>query len=193
MCYLFFSKHFCGSKIIPSLITVYVFVACPALDVWAETRTPDDTCTFQRLEILPTDPVNFERFSGRGHRVFIEFKADFGRETDVFPEPPTVVNRSTNKSCNVEEGGIWLRRQVYITPDESRLLSNQYSGSWEALVVYDTNTCARLGEMRLNRRLVSIDRNTVSVEADCPPASRADLCARKLSITFNRQCVPKRK
>jgi len=188
-----FSNGFLRSTVILSLTAVSLIASCPIADIRADAASPNEICSFQRLEILPTDRIDFARFVGRGNKILIDFKADFGKETDVFPDPPSIVNRSTNKSCNIEEGGIWLRRHVYVTADESRLLSSQYSGSWEALVVYDTGTCARLGEMKLNRRLLGIDSNTVSVETDCAASTRADSCARKFSVTFDRQCVPKRK
>ncbi len=179
--------------IVLSLTAAGVIASWPIAQIRAEAASPNATCAFRRLEILPTDQIDFTRFAGRGNNIGIEFKADFGRETDVFPDPPAVVNRSTNKSCNIEEGGIWLRRQVYITADESHLLSDQYSGSWEVLVVYDTGTCARLGEMKLDRRLVGIDRSTVSVETDCAAAAPPDSCVRKFSVGFDRHCVPRRK
>ena len=180
---------------IVSLTAVSLTMSCSIADTRAKAASPNEICTFRKLEILPTDQINFTRFLGRGNNIAIEFKADFGKETDVFSEPPTVVNRSTAKSCNIEEDGIWLRREVYISADESYLLSNQYSGSWEALVVYDTGTCARLGEMKLSHRLVGIDRSTVSVETDCAAGGspQPDSCTRKFSVTFDRHCVPRRK
>jgi len=106
---------------------------------------------FSKLEIKPNvnNPDKFTKeFIGSGQHIRVIFQNDSeGAEhtIEVFPEPPIIVrNHQTNTSCQIDEGGIWVREHVYLSDDEHYLLLNEYSGSSEALTSYDTHSCEKL-------------------------------------------------
>jgi hypothetical protein len=150
-----------------------------------------DDCQFRKLEIADTQAPQHAHYRAAGKTIALEFASDLGRDTDVFPDPPTIRNLQSNTSCDLPADGIWVRKHVYLTDDERRVLADVYSGSWEALVVYDTATCSKLGEFALERRLLELQRNSLSLEIDCPRGSKARAaCQKTIPIRFDKLCVP---
>jgi len=61
---------------------------------------------------------------------------------DAFPEPPLIVqDKQSKKICAIEEGGIWIREEIYFSQDERYLLIGEYDGSWCGVASYDMRSC----------------------------------------------------
>jgi len=120
---------------------------------------------FSKLEINPNLNKFNKEFIGVGQRISVIFQNDSeGAEhtIEVFPEPPVIVrNHQTNTSCQIDEGGIWVRKHVYLSDDEYYLLFNEYSGSSEAFISYDTRTCEKLKRMDVSGLDWTIEGNQV--------------------------------
>jgi len=61
---------------------------------------------------------------------------------DIFPEWPLITHDNQSKKiCAIEEGGIWIREEIYFSQDERYLLIGEYSGSWCGIASYDMRSC----------------------------------------------------
>jgi hypothetical protein len=68
-------------------------------------------------------------------------------EIDGFTEiPVTITNRKTFRSCAID-GGIWVRKEIYLSADERILILGEHSGSYGGLTAYDTQTCREIRRM----------------------------------------------
>jgi len=110
--------------------------------------------TFKRLEVtqLPGSPTMFVGKVGHIEVRFVDASAK--KDTDDFTDPPiTISNRANHAQCVIDDGGVWARREIYLSGDERFLLLAEHDGSQADLVSYDTSTC------RAVKRLdVSVDR-----------------------------------
>jgi len=84
-------------------------------------------------------------FTANGKRMdifFYNYTKGANDTIDIFPDPPLIVrNKQSNKICAIEEGGIWIREEIYFGQDERYLLSGEYSGSSCDIASYDMRTC----------------------------------------------------
>jgi hypothetical protein len=101
-----------------------------------------------QVQIDPVEPGRTDVFTGKGRTVEIRFTSDTGQaDPDVFPEPPLVVrNLASGAECKIN-GGIWVRRSVWLTADERGVVVEEYSGSNDRLAVYDTASCKELSAL----------------------------------------------
>lgn len=96
-------------------------------------------------------------FVGQGLRISVRFTNENPdiAEPDAFPEPPVVISDSVSgKSCSIEDGGIWARDPLYLSVDEIRLLTYEFSSSNAELVAYDRDLqdAASHGHLRTESR-----------------------------------------
>ncbi len=85
-------------------------------------------------------------------------------EVDAFPEPPLqVLQLATNTRCEINSG-IWVRKDVYLSRDEQVLLTHEYSGSNDFLMLYNTATCVKLHELDVSASRWNISGNTIRVQ-----------------------------
>lgn len=84
-----------------------------------------------------------DQYVGHGRHLEVLFTHEGqAGEVDVFPEPPLVIKqRKDGKQCKIEEGGIWVRKSVFLDASEQHLLVHEYSGSNDSLVIYRTSDC----------------------------------------------------
>jgi hypothetical protein len=68
-------------------------------------------------------------------------------QIDGFTEiPVTITNRKTFRSCAID-GGIWVRKEIYLSADERILILGEHSGAYGGLTAYDTQTCREIRRM----------------------------------------------
>ncbi len=125
-------------------------------------------CSFSRLSVDPVDPTTKEHFIGKGRNIEVLFRNESKNQVvDVFPEPPmTIRNRVSGLSCEID-GGIWVRRSVYLSNDEKTLIVQEYSGCNGFLVFYDTGTCKKVDELDVSHGHWKISENLISIGYQC--------------------------
>ncbi|UUY08174.1 hypothetical protein LRS11_20620 [Pseudomonas sp. J452] len=145
-------------------------------------------CAYQPLAIEPRGAEYAALYGGAGERVQVEFH-NFKREGEVdsFPEPPMVL-RQGPASCSVE-GGIWLRRAVFLDRREQRLLVQSFSGSSSELLVYDTRTCTELARLELPEASWALEGDSLVLGRQCS-AGELSSCAQRQVLPLNEQCLP---
>jgi len=126
---------------------------------------------FSKIDIIPNadQPDKFTReFIGNGQRISVLFKNDTQgpeQSIDVFPEPPLRLrDKQNNSACEISDGGIWSRDQVYLSNDEHYLLVSEYSGSSGWLVSYDTRTCEPFQRLDISNLKWTIEGNILHIE-----------------------------
>jgi hypothetical protein len=145
----------------------WVFLFFPSLHVHAE-QLADGNYAFNRVWVVPFPDLPQE-FVANGDRIEVHFRSYTERaDIDAFPEPPvTIVNRITNEQCIINDGGIWVRAEVYLSNDERVLLVNEFSGSGSDLISYDTSTCQQIKQMDVSDMHWSIDGADAYVGETC--------------------------
>jgi hypothetical protein len=122
------------------------------------------------LEIKPISSTQSDIYVGVGTKVEVRFVNEV-REgaVDSFPEVPlTILDRATNQKCEINEGGIWMRRGVYLGAGERVLLVHEFSGSSGDLVLYETSTCRKLQAMDISGARWAFEDATLVVGKNCP-------------------------
>ena len=126
-------------------------------------------CAPTNVPVTPVAGTNLRVYQGRTPSHVIRFTSERpGEPVEVFPEPPVrIVHRGTGAQCEIREGGVWARSGVYVGAGGSRFLLLEGSGSNAALVFYDANTCARLGEVDVSEARWRFVDSGVEVGRDC--------------------------
>lgn len=135
---------------------------------------------------LPVDPVDASRrdvYAGKGKAVEVSFRNLSERaEVDVFPEPPMTLRRlRSGRVCEVD-GGAWARRSLHLSTDERVLLVQEYSGSNDRLVFYDTATCKRRAEIDVSGAQWSVGADRIVVQRE----------RGRTTYTLDARCIPRR-
>jgi len=125
---------------------------------------------FHKVSVNPLE-ATLKQFIADGQRIAILFQNDSdaaASNIDVFPEPPvTIRNKKKNTSCEISEGGIWVREEVYLTADEHYVLMNEYSGSGSDLVSYDTRTCLETKRLDVSGMRWRLDGSKMYFDKSC--------------------------
>lgn len=148
-------------------------------------------CALKRVQIHQIAPERRDVFVGKGERVQLEFN-NFSNaaEIEVFPDPPLVVRRLSQKggACKIS-GGIWTRKDVFLSKDELTLLVREYSGSNDSLVFYDTRSCKRHDEIDVSNARWSVSGRKVVVGTQCQD-EMLESCRSLRRQTLNGACLP---
>lgn len=137
-----------------------------------------------QLNLLPIEPLAQDQrgiYAGKQGSVEVRFINEKDGEPEAFPEPPmTIANLDSGKRCELD-GGIWLRKAIYLSADGNTLMAQEYSGSADHLNFYDTRTCRKsgsvdvsqakwhlaLGSIKVHRQGAQV--KTISLNAFCMP------------------------
>ncbi|HEY9101224.1 hypothetical protein [Chitinimonas sp.] len=142
---------------------------------------------------LPINPAGDSgRYVGSGKQVEIQFTlAPDASSTDIFPEPPLVITqRRDGSQCSID-GGIWVRKAVYLDASEQRLLVQEYSGSNDALLVYRTSDCKLLKTVDVSNRRWQVAGEKVLIGKRCTGDGIASCKSTKqVSLATSRQALP---
>ncbi len=144
-------------------------------------------CQFEQLSIQPLVAEKLDVFAGSAQQMevrFINLKEQ--GDIEVFPEAPmTIRDMRTSKQCEVD-GGVWVRKDVYLGAQGKTLMTHEYSGSNAFLMFYDTQSCRKLAEVDISTRkwalLASKNGTQLSLSAAKQPSK---------TIPFNSLCLPK--
>ena len=164
-----------------------IWLAAPLawLCAMAPPAAATQACALQPVAIQPVTREPADAYIGRTAMLELRFHNDkTSGPVDVFPEPPLTVKRlDTQTECTIEDGGIWVRRHVYASPDGGTLVTHEYSGSNDELVFYDTRNCTRTATLD-----VSNTRWTIEGGAVLKSAARAG--KRPSRVKLDSACVP---
>lgn len=158
---------------------------CSTLAATLAGQTLACACTLAKVEIKPLTVENGETYVGQSGEVELKFHNDVqGRAVTVFPEPPLAVHRAQPASdCSIEDGGVWSRDGVWLTPDGATLVTTESSGSYQGLVFHDTRSCAKVGE-------VDVSGSTWSVEGGALVVKQAAGAHAKKTVRLDAACRP---
>ncbi len=126
---------------------------------------------------LPVQAVagTAQHFSARGKQVeilFQSFAEPADPTVDAFPEPPVRLrDRQGNSICDISQGGIWMRNQVYLDRSERYLLLSEYSGSSTDLVAYDTRNCQPIRRLDVSGARWEIEGAKARLGEECSGAT----------------------
>lgn len=123
-----------------------------------------DACTFINLPIDPISSEKYDIYLGSTEIIEVRFNNE-KREgiIEIFPESPlTVTNRKLNNICLIE-GGIWVRKDVYVSDDNLVILTHEYSGSTDMLNFYDTRSCKKIGHIDVSNAAWKLEKSNILV------------------------------
>ncbi|WP_220814310.1 hypothetical protein [Pseudomonas paralcaligenes] len=126
-------------------------------------------CGFAPLH-LAADASAPGTFTAAGERIEVRFTNENPNitEPDAFPEPPAILlDKTSGRRCLIEDGGIWAREPMYLSLDETRLLTYETSGSSGDLMVYDTRTCQRLLSRDISGRRMAVEGDQLVLGSQC--------------------------
>lgn len=145
------------------------------------------SCTLQPVSIQPAAAEPTDTYIGRTAALELRFHNDkTSGPVDVFPEPPLTVRQlATSNECAISDGGIWVRQHVYASADGRVLVTHEFSGSNDALVFYDTGTCAKKAVVDVSNAQWFLEGSTI-VKSPSKAGQRAS------RIKLNTACLPPR-
>lgn len=160
-------------------------VGSPVPAAAAETR-----CAPVAVPVAPVAGTDFRVYEGRTAAHRIRFASERpGVLVDAFPEPPVrIIRRATGAECEIREGGVWARSGVYVGAGGRRLVLLETSGSNAALVVYDPNSCARLGEVDVSEARWRFVESGVDIGRDCT-GTTIDGCRTQVTARLGSDCT----
>ena len=147
-------------------------------------------CALQRVPVEPIASGRHDIYVGKASTLELRFHNDSAKaEVDVFPEPPlTIGHPATGATCDID-GGIWVRQAVYLSRDEKTLLVQEYSGSNDQLVMYDTATCRKTGEIDVSGARWKITADRISIGRQCS-GDDIGTCQQVKQVSLDHTCKP---
>jgi len=126
-------------------------------------------CELSRVEVEQAQPQRHDQFVGHQGRMELVFHNEKrGGPVDAFPEPPLIVrNVDTKQECRIEEGGIWVRGDVFLSTDGKTLMVREYSGSNDWLAFYETSNCMKVGEIDISNAKWKLRSPGIAVGQTC--------------------------
>lgn len=129
-------------------------------------------CAHCQLNLLPIEPLAPDQrgiYVGKQGGVEVRFINEKDGEPEAFPEPPmTIANLASGSRCEVD-GGIWLRKAIYLSADGKMLMAQEYSGSADQLNFYDTRTCRKTGVLDVSQATWHLDKGAIKVHRQTGP------------------------
>lgn len=124
-----------------------------------------NACTFINLPINPISPEKIDTFLGKSEFVDIKFNNEKTEgNIEVFPDSPLIVtNKKTNSTCSID-GGVWVRKDIYVSDDNAIIMAHEFSGSNDFLSFFDTRSCKKTGEINISNSMWRVEKlNNISV------------------------------
>ena len=147
-------------------------------------------CSFKRLVIAPITPGHSEIYPGDARTLRIRFHNYTQSDTvTAFPEPPLeIIQLRTQKQCSITEGGIWVRDSIFLSSDERLLMSLEYSGESNHLLIYDTASCGRVGDIDVSGAAWLLKGDRLTIGSGCRSRDLAT-CSSKRVVTLGKFCA----
>ena len=123
-----------------------------------------NACTFINLPINPISPEKIDTFLGESEVIDIKFNNEKTEgKIEVFPDSPLIVtNKKTNSTCSID-GGVWVRKDVYVSDDNTVIMAHEFSGSNDFLSFYATQSCKKIGEIDISNSMWTVEKLRISV------------------------------
>ena len=150
---------------------------CFALAATLAGQTLACACTLTKVEIRPLTVENGETYVGQSGDVELKFHNDVqGRAVTVFPEPPLAIHHAQPASdCSIDDGGVWGRDGVWLTPDGNTLVTTESSGAYQGLVFHDTRSCAKVGEVDVSGSSWNVEGRSIILKQAAAPHAKKTL------------------
>lgn len=138
------------------------------------------------LTALPINPIAADRsdfFVGISGKLELRFVNDkTAGEVTVFPEPPLLITNLASKANCAIDGGVWVRKSVFVSQDNKVLVTQEFSGSNDFLIFYNTETCQKLYEIDVSNSNWSIHGGDINVSKAGKP--------KPTHFHLNAACLP---
>lgn len=123
-----------------------------------------NACTFINLPINPISPEKTDIFLGKSEIIDIKFNNEKTEGyIEVFPDSQLIVtNRKTNSTCSID-GGVWVRKDIYVSDDNMVVMAHEFSGSSDFLSFYGTRSCKKIGEIDISNSMWRVEKLNISV------------------------------
>ena len=121
-------------------------------------------CEFSNIAINPLAADKYDIFQGGNGTVDVRFDNEkTAGKIEVFPDTPIYVSNSASGADCTIEGGVWVRKDVYLSRDNTVLMAHEFSGSNDFLNFYDTQSCRKLGQIDISSSNWTFDKGGISV------------------------------
>lgn len=122
-------------------------------------------CILENLPIKPLVQGKYDAFQGKTAHLDLRFSNDANTgDVDAFPEPPLqVFHTDTKTQCDIN-GGIWVRKDIFVSQGEQMLVTHEYSGSNDYLVFYRTADCSKVQEIDVSYAHWKIHKQALHVQ-----------------------------
>ena len=149
----------------------------------ASARSRNTAKALRPVDLRPDD-ARFSSYTGEGVHYAITLQNDnLDRDVTIFPEPPLVLRRvNSGRSCSID-GGVWVRGDIYFARNESRLITHEYSGSSDEIIIYRTSDCKALSRVNLPERAWSVADQAITIGIACQTGGLKS-CRRRQIIRF---------
>jgi len=148
----------------------------------------DGGCGWRPLAVAAAQADRRE-YVGKGERIELHLSNErTDVEPDVFPESPLRIKQiAGGGGCEIPAGDIRVRNSLHLSADETRLLIQEYSGSNDSIVLYDTGTCSQLAQLDISGAKWILQPQGLLVGTDCKGDELAS-CSKTRTYTFGGQC-----
>jgi hypothetical protein len=149
-----------------------------------------NACTFINLPITPLSPEKIDTFLGITEIIDVRFNNEKTEgNIEVFPDSPLIItNRKTNSACSID-GGVWVRKDIYVSDDSTVILAHEFSGSNDFLTFYDARDCKKIGEIDISNSVWRVGKLNISVTNQKAANNKKVLKPRMYSLT--KYCTQK--
>ena len=147
------------------------------------------TCTLSILPINPIAPERTDIFIGESKLIEVQFRNEKTEgNVEVFPESPFIVkNHKLNTTCFID-GGVWVRKSVFVSNNDSVVVTQEFSGSNDSLNFYDVRTCKKINEIDVSNSTWVIRESEISISRqDAMNKKRGE---RLSTYQLNESCNP---
>lgn len=115
-------------------------------------------CTFINVAINPQTPEITNSYVGGNESIEIKFNNEITEgNIEVFPDSALAVSHKKQNLACLIEGGVWVRKDVYVSDDNMTILAHEFSGSYDALNFYDASNCKKIGEIDISDATWKLD------------------------------------
>lgn len=123
-----------------------------------------NACSFVNLPINPISHERVDLFQGKSEMIEVKFhNGKTEGNIEVFPDSPlTVMNTKTKSNCSID-GGVWVRKDIYISENNMVIMAHEFSGSNDYLNFYDTRGCKKIGEIDISNSDWKLEKLNISV------------------------------
>lgn len=146
-------------------------------------------CILSPLPINPIAPERTDIYIGTSKLVEVQFRNEKTEgNVEVFPEPPLIVkNRKNNTTCSID-GGVWVRKSVFVSNNDSVVVTQEFSGSNDSLNFYDARTCKKINEIDVSNSTWEIRGTEISISKQ--DAVNKEGGGRLSTYKLNESCNP---